>query len=375
MDVEEDEDGSLEISMAESFSRSVAHSTSSKQPFKVQRVGSKTEGKRLFKPDTSFEAGLNQTAISTASSAINEFDAVGVPTKKEEETINTKLAMRELSMMFSSPAFGVDGGRRQNDFSIARSRINESTDEGDEDQSFGILGDGVMLDNSICNTGSEENDGGRNPSTRTNTTQGFEKMALCELKTESTEEETEPRLGCGSQVVRAVGDIVQADPLNGRERDLEPNPGFSIFEEDGLISESVESNQPTSVLQFQIYEDEGDEINGSDRKPAAKPSRRKTALAETSHFSPDSSSEIHESRLEHGDTASISDAIALLGGSDDKDESGNISESVEEADTATFNLFNEVFCDEQSPTQSEVTKGGGFSIYVEDQDENNDQVS
>jgi hypothetical protein len=200
-------------------------------------------------------------------------------------------------------------------------------------------------------------------------------MALRELKTEPTEEETEPSLGCRSQVVRAVGDIVQSDPLTRRERDLEPNPGFSIFEDDGLISESVEVYQPTSVLEFQIYEDGGDEIDDSDRKPAAKPSRRKVALAETSHFSPDNSSEIHESRLEHGDTASISDAIALLGGSDDKDESGNISESVEEADTATLNLFNEVFCDEQPPTQSEVTKGGGFSIYVEDQDENNDQVS
>lgn len=375
MDVEDDEDGSLDISMAESFSRSVAHSTSSKQPLKLQRVGSKTEGKRLFQPDASFEVGLNQTAISTASSTINEFDAVGVPKKKDEETINTKLAMRELSMMFSSPAFGVDGGRRQNDFSIARSRINESTDEDDEDQSFGILGDGVMLDNSICNTGSEENDGGRNPSTRTNTTQGFEKMALRELKTESAEEESEPRLGCRSQVGRAVGDIMQSDPLTRHERDLEPNPGFAIFEDDGASSDAMEVNQPASAMGFQIFEDEGDDVDDSDKKPAAKSSRKNTAFGETSRFSPDKSSEVYESRLEHGDTASISDAIALLGGNGDKDESGNISESVEETDTATLNLFNEVFCDEQPPTQNEAPKAGGFSIYAEDQDENNDQVS
>lgn len=42
---------------------------------------------------------------STASSVLDESNAVGLPGTKEEQTINTALALKELSMMFSSPAF------------------------------------------------------------------------------------------------------------------------------------------------------------------------------------------------------------------------------------------------------------------------------
>ena len=41
---------------------------------------------------------------SNASSTIDEAIAVGAPFRKDEQTINTQLALRELSMMFSSPA-------------------------------------------------------------------------------------------------------------------------------------------------------------------------------------------------------------------------------------------------------------------------------
>lgn len=46
--------------------------------------------------------------ISTASSTVDEAVAVGAPTGKEEQTINTQLALRELSVMFSSPAVGLN---------------------------------------------------------------------------------------------------------------------------------------------------------------------------------------------------------------------------------------------------------------------------
>lgn len=62
--------------------------------------------KVLFDVNTSFENKSFVSAannVSTASSVINESEAVGLYDDKEE-TVNTKFAARELSMMFSSPA-------------------------------------------------------------------------------------------------------------------------------------------------------------------------------------------------------------------------------------------------------------------------------
>ena len=50
----------------------------------------------------------NLSAVSAASSTVDERHATGVAMGKEEETINTKFAMKELSMMFASPAGGAD---------------------------------------------------------------------------------------------------------------------------------------------------------------------------------------------------------------------------------------------------------------------------
>lgn len=158
MDIEEVETSSISILMVEATSNWTSNSLSSKHPQKLQRIGSKVDTRALFQPDTSFEAGLNQTAISNASSTINEINAVGVSTRKDEATINTKVAMKELSMMFSSPAFGVDGRHKHLDHSVT-SQVCETTEEGRADQLIGFIGDSSMLDNSICNTGFNECNG------------------------------------------------------------------------------------------------------------------------------------------------------------------------------------------------------------------------
>ena len=72
------------------------------------------------------------------------------------ETINTKFAMKELSMMFSSPAVEIGSARRRQNYSN-NSRIDESVAYmGKADASIGDVGDGILLDNSICNTASEK---------------------------------------------------------------------------------------------------------------------------------------------------------------------------------------------------------------------------
>jgi len=82
--------------------------------------------KVLFGMNTTIESQSNSyiQSLSMASSTINDQDAVGVLGEKEE-TINTKFAARELSMMFSSPATAGHG----NDISIRTSavKLNIST--------------------------------------------------------------------------------------------------------------------------------------------------------------------------------------------------------------------------------------------------------
>lgn len=59
---------------------------------------------------------LNVSNISNASSVLNERDAVGV--SGTEETVNTKFAMRELSMMFSSPGAAIDSYDKINESKV-----------------------------------------------------------------------------------------------------------------------------------------------------------------------------------------------------------------------------------------------------------------
>jgi hypothetical protein len=347
----EDED-SIDISMSESVSiNPMKNSTSSKQPFKLQRIGSKTEARRLFQLDGSFESGVNQTAISNASSTVNESDAVGVATKKEEETINTKLAMRELSMMFSSPAFGVDGTRKQNDQSLLASRINESVAECQVDTSFGNLGDGLMLDNSICNVADDENGGERNPFTRFSTSHDFEKTALRELQRDEIVDSGGARLDCRSEIGNGVRGVLQSDSLRDSEVDLDENPGFSIYEE-----------KEDSLL-----------LEDDDKKHAARKTGRDADTEDESQSKPDDHESINMNVIENGDTATLTDAIAILGG--DHDIAIPTAESCE-GDTATFSIFNEVFRDEMNDGQSSEKKGestpssGGFQIFVDDECDN-----
>jgi hypothetical protein len=406
-----DEEASIDVSMAES-GQSAQRTTASKQPRKLQRLDSKPEARVLFRTEVSFEASLNQTAISTASSAMNELDAVGVPTKKEEETINTKLAMRELSMMFSSPAFGVDDVARKTE----RQTVNQSLNEGHQgaDVSYANVGDMLgtsMLDNSILNV-DDENTGPHNPLSRTTATPGFDNMALRELKGDA---DTGGSLSCSAQGRQPLQQSPQENPLQASEVELTDDPGFQIFEEENdedteaqnyrqagfsIFEESREDEDRPSVpsggLGFSIFEDDGggNEDKEQDRVESAAgigfpiyqdgaDDENKQGAAKTDDESvSDSSNE--DGGYENGDTASISlfgDAVALL--NDEKRppaRNGNEESSNNEGDTATISLFNEVMQDishthDQSIIEpSPPKKSGGFEVFVDDGDEDR-QVS
>jgi hypothetical protein len=315
--------------MAESTSRSFQSTTSSKQPFKLQRIGSKADGRRLFLPNASFEAGLNQTAISNTSSAVNDSDAVGVATRKEEATINTKLAMRELSMMFSSPAFGVEG-RKPHNRSTA-SMIYENSGEEAADESFGNLGDGLMLDNSICNT-----------------------RAGAREKNSSFPSHAAPRSSMQKQ-----------DSSSNKD-------GFKNFENNQNNDKLDGVSKSSFAHGFQIYQDdENEDMSQKDVSRVHVSSLRSVASE---------SDESSNGGYEHGDTASISEAMAIFGAEEfgvrQQPENNNT-----EGDTATLSLFNDVFSKEDQnlspPNENEkiIYPKASFQIFVDDDEVHKEIVS
>ena len=287
---------------------------------------SNTEGNRLFDHvDGSFGVGLNQTAISHASSTVNEIDIVGVGLhgKQEEETINTKFAMKELSMMFSSPAFGVASDRRRLDPSHA-SKIDElGVYEGKPDTSFGNVGDEVMLDNSICNNGKVEicGEGGKN-----NGAAGF---AL--FQDENSCDGNKAHGKNGFQIYDEENEDVTDRETDVKSRDnTQSGVGFQIFVEGnedsiGHTSAGKPIDSMYSYAGFRIYDEEKDDDF-----------RKRT-----------------EGHLESGDTASISDAIALFGGKIEPDDEASLNSSEnnynsahEGEETADISLINELFPEE-----------------------------
>lgn len=213
---------------------------------------------------------------STASSTVDDNHAVGAPT---DPTINTQLALKELSMMFSSPAMGIKEPARSNG-------IEENGDTAD----IGALAE--VIDSNM----DSENCGPTNPNARSPIGSELDRMALQTLR----EVQDSTSTSCATER-RTIGVIDQSDPLRSLpERELEDDPGFAIYEDD----------QPP-VGSFAIYDEN------------AAPST--TIEVESS-----SSFAIHNDNvaLADGDTATFSlfgDAMAVL--QDDDDPSSDTSES------------------------------------------------
>ena len=341
-----DEEGYADMSMCESMTDTTQYSKSSNNMLERKQYEAETCGKRLFKNfDGSFDAGLNQTAISHASSTINSIDipGVGVLGKHEEETINTKFAMKELSMMFSSPAVEIGSARRRQNYS-SNSRIDESVAYmGKADASIGDVGDGILLDNSICNTASEK---------------------LCDEQT--------PFVDCTS--VRDLKD--------GNKENKKGNAGFVIFEDD-KIDDKSKDHDTQSATGFQIYDES--QQNSQEVKKFQQESGDTASITDaialldtslgvnqTESFSSDEGSqdigskefqiydeneqslqEVKKFQHEGGDTASIADAIALLDTNLGVDQTESFSSDEGSQDvgskgdeTATMSLFNQIFKNE-----------------------------
>lgn len=241
----------------------------------------------LFRNNTSFEANNNRSMInvSQCSSAVNEALAVGVD-EPEEETINTKWAMKEMSMMFYSPAVGLDttaqqAQRNQTNISSeiipgynqqkqqqtsfdsryhqqqesdpSKERKDDHNELGDDTTGFDVMIDLVeTLNNSVLqpaeSNDNAENQGPRNPNSRINASQSIiDKHALQPLHKESS-----ALLSCAASEQRPLEPLAQDNPLaRSAINKIREDPGFVVYEDGADASSGQASNQRA----FSVYEE------------------------------------------------------------------------------------------------------------------------
>ena len=200
---------------------------------------------------------------STASSTVNGSVAVGVSTVKEEQTINTQLALKELSIMFSSPAFAMtEEGRHLNNSGglgpiLNQSGVSEAASTTNYASSSVVGGGGNSVEYSnisqlIADVDTDssfaavdvENDGPRNPLPRTTASPAFDTMVLRPLTQDGQRDDG--RLSCASTQRRAIEAATQEDPLRSLpETELCSDPGFQIYTDGGMSEKEATVSNST----------------------------------------------------------------------------------------------------------------------------------
>ena len=261
-----DESGSIEeVEMEEeenlSFATRQAETPLPPSAFKTRRV--------LFSLNVSMDNQSKSIILnaSTASSTVNEHDAVGfTPAGREEETINTKFAMKELSMMFSSPAMGLGESERPSSSTRNKTLDNGSSDDQDGDgntaaYSFvaGLLDDdegNVAVDNSLVRT--EKNDRApfaiknEEPDVTEGTQEGPSKASGAAFQIFCDSSGAEPEKSPQKPVAKAMPFQIYSDADEPTE---EP---FKVFKDDerNTTVEAIKPEEGDTALPFQIFVDE-----------------------------------------------------------------------------------------------------------------------
>eukprot|EP00559_Dactyliosolen_fragilissimus_P004636 CAMPEP_0184860566 /NCGR_PEP_ID=MMETSP0580-20130426/5433_1 /TAXON_ID=1118495 /ORGANISM="Dactyliosolen fragilissimus" /LENGTH=922 /DNA_ID=CAMNT_0027357717 /DNA_START=75 /DNA_END=2840 /DNA_ORIENTATION=+ len=277
---------------------------------------------------------------STVSSNINDDDAVGVIGDREE-TINTKFAYKELSMMFSSPVIdsstkklikqNISDGSIQPLFSVHSKKrpnhCNNSDEKKDASRNLKSLKRGVsfkIINDSKPDIENDENLAPTNPDARTNTTRGFRSCALQPLSHSMVEDEDRE-----SKILRNHNkeDCPTSNEGIAIEIKKAQTSDFQIFcdennsEEKEDEQDKVEDAIKDNCVGFTIFEDtEEDDNNGMSVKEA-----------------------------DDGDTASLDDIVSLM---------KNLSEIKKEDDPRS---------DSAKPISETKIEKEGFSIFCDDE--------
>ncbi len=220
-----------------------------------QHINQSYSSNRIGNRSLNISRGHN---TSTASSTVDEQDAVGVVGDREE-TLNTKFAARELSMMFSSPA-GAMGANNKSKllFSIHHDAEEESCDE-----------------ESINNC--PQNSKNQQPA-------GF--SIFCDEEASPKQRER----GAGMFTIYDECEDKNVDKIKSNHQPAMSAGGFGIYEDsdedtdEGKVGK-VKGSQPALAGGFDIYEDSDD--------------------------SSDESS-LERSEARNGDTASLADLMEIM---------------------------------------------------------------
>jgi Mad3/BUB1 homology region 1 len=213
-------------------------SASGKPPIMADRKGAPIASRR----DSSFEsvaAGPIYLNGSMDSSTLDESSAVGGPHKKDEQTINTQLALKELSMMFYSPAI-IPGNT-----SVVRTGglgpiLDESASSDLRNSS--IVSECAVTEpprevagvSFAIHCDDDENmEGMQNPSARSIDMPNFDAAVLQPLSQETKSDGSV--LDCNAASLRrGIGPVHQDNPFRRLlVRDLPSSPGFPIYGDDG----------------------------------------------------------------------------------------------------------------------------------------------
>lgn len=340
----------------------------------------------LFSNNASFEMRNRSVNASQCSSTVNSAFAVGVD-NPEEETINTKWAMKEMSMMFYSPAAGLldtaaktaqqartetseeiipgfgeqqaSFDSRQQEAATTNNNNEAHNNSGNDTAGFEVMLDLVeSLDNSVLHSRADrdndaENQGPRNPHSRASATQSqIDEQALRPLREEST-----VSLSCRSGDQRSLGPLAQDDPLSRvRVNALQQDPGFAIFQ-DTDTKENVQT-QAAKPAGFSIF----NEISSPASQVAQKSSSGFQILDE------------NEKQSKRPKTESSDFQILDEGAKQSKQKSATsgfqiFDEGAQQAKpTSGFQIFEEGAQDPKPPAMSNTKQVSvPFSIHV-DQD-------
>lgn len=297
------------MSMDESTTASF-HSTSMQTICAASAVAPKTDTTTLSLQNQSFDP--NVTAESTTSSvAVGDREAVSHRVISDP-TINTQLALKELSMMFSSPAFPL----------TERSRM--------EDRSGGL---GPIL-----------NESGVSESCNTSVIilQQDEFLAQCDPDSSLIVDNHVPKEPCAGFAI--FTDVPSEEPSNGlttvasippslKKEPSKASAGFEIFTDDSPENESAPlPSKPAPA--FEIFTDIPDGTQESSKEPS-----KVSAGLEIFTDSTVRTEQISKGALGF---EIYSDQTHKPNDEDDTSNESNSCNEDEEGDTATFSLLNEV---------------------------------
>jgi checkpoint serine/threonine-protein kinase len=252
----------------------------------------------LFRGNASFDRPDRSVNVSQCSSTINPAGAVGIY-DPEEETINTKLAFREMSMMFCSPATGLmqsskkpkrprnetgeymSGIGHQNSFESQQPGHGFTCyDSESEEATFATVLDLVgssarNVNNSLVQMDAfdTEYEGGRNPSSKAAESQPEIDAHVPRTLNEHNSTATSCRRG----IRQPFGQVAHMDLMQDHSVGaIDERPGFTVYEDspEGHVSTSNNKSQPLMYHDPKLSLTKETRLRRSvieDSKPPAKP--------------------------------------------------------------------------------------------------------